>query len=127
MVTRAQDSYDIGEVVAYRNEELGVVVLHRIVALEGDTYVLEGDNNGFRDHYQPIGDDLVGVKWIYWPDGGRYVMFLRNPMVLRCDSGRRRCDELQRPSSESQEEAAPWELGGQGVGDGPAAWPSACC
>ncbi len=64
VVTRAQDSYDIGGVVAYRNEKFGVVVLHRIVALEGDTYVLEGDNNGFRDHYQPIGDNLVGVKWI---------------------------------------------------------------
>lgn len=41
--------YDVGDVVAYRNLQLDTVVLHRIVAREGERYVLQGDSNTWLD------------------------------------------------------------------------------
>ena len=42
-------SIRVGDIVAYRSTVLHVVVLHRIVAIKGDRYVLKGDNNDFVD------------------------------------------------------------------------------
>lgn len=82
VITREQQSYHIGEVVAYHNKRLHTVVMHRIVARDGSRYVFKGDNNDFQDHYHPTRDDLVGAEWIYWPDGGRYLAMLRQPAAF---------------------------------------------
>lgn len=82
VVTRAQDSYDVGDVVAYHNRQLGVVVMHRIVGRDGSRYIFRGDNNNFRDLYHPTRADLVGKEWLYVPDGGRYMQWLRSPLAF---------------------------------------------
>lgn len=82
VVTRAQDSYHVGEVVAYHNRQLHVVVMHRIVARDGNRFVFKGDNNNFRDLYHPTRADLVGKEWVYIPAGGRYLQWLRSPLVF---------------------------------------------
>jgi signal peptidase I len=79
VLTHTQPSYQVGDIVAYHNRELGVVVLHRIVARDGDRYVFKGDNNDFRDRYHPTKADLVGKEWVYWPGGGRYLALLHTP------------------------------------------------
>jgi signal peptidase I len=79
VITRREPSYHVGEVVAYHNRELGVVVMHRIVARDGNRYVFKGDNNNFRDTYHATQSDLVGKEWAYWPGGGRYLGLLRRP------------------------------------------------
>lgn len=81
VLTRTSDSYRIGDVVAYHNRRLHEVVLHRIVARDGDRYVFKGDNNDFTDPYHPTAQDLVGKKWIYLPGGGRLLLNLRTPWV----------------------------------------------
>src|SRR3954470_24782486 len=48
-VVRPTDHYRVGDIIAYRSTVLRVVVLHRIVAIKGDHYVLKGDNNDFLD------------------------------------------------------------------------------
>jgi len=82
VVTRAQDSYRVGEVVAYHNKQLNSVVMHRIVARDGDRYVFKGDNNGYRDQYHPTKSEIVGEEWLYWPGGGRLLLLLREPAVF---------------------------------------------
>ena len=44
-VLRAQQSYHVGEVVAYRSATLHTVVMHRVVGVGGGTFTFKGDNN----------------------------------------------------------------------------------
>jgi len=57
---RPAASYRIGDVVGYRSALLGRVVLHRIAATVGTTYVLKGDHNEIVDPDRPTRADLVG-------------------------------------------------------------------
>lgn len=82
VVTRTEDHYCVGEVVAYHNKQLKAVVMHRIVARDGNRFVFKGDNNDFRDQYHPTKADLVGKEWIYLPGAGRYLLWLRNPATF---------------------------------------------
>lgn len=82
VVTRSEPTYHVGEVVAYHNQQLREVVMHRIVARDGDRYVFQGDNNDFRDSYHPTKSELVGKEWIYWPGAGTYLKFLRSPLTF---------------------------------------------
>lgn len=82
VITRRESEYHVGEVVAYHNRQLGEVVMHRIVAMDGNRYVFKGDNNSFKDQYHATRADLIGEEWIYWPGGGRYLNMLRNPATF---------------------------------------------
>lgn len=82
VLVRARDSYHVGEVVAYHNQQLHRVVMHRIVGMDGARYIFKGDNNNFTDLYHATRADLVGQEWIYWPNGGKYFAKLRNPAAF---------------------------------------------
>jgi signal peptidase I len=82
VVTHRRDHYDVGMVVAYHNAQLHAVVMHRIVARDGERYVFRGDNNDFRDRYHPTRSDLVGQEWIYLPRVGDYLRLLRSPLIF---------------------------------------------
>lgn len=82
VITHSESNYSVGEVVAYHNQQLHTVVMHRIVARDGNRYIFKGDNNGFRDSYHPTKAELVGEEWIYWPGAGRYLTFLRSPLTF---------------------------------------------
>lgn len=82
VITRSESSYHVGEVVAYHNHQLGKVVMHRIVRMDGERYVFKGDNNDFADQYHAKRSDLVGKEWVYWPGGGRYLKMLRSPLTF---------------------------------------------
>lgn len=79
IVYRLSD-YDVGDVVAF---EVGSsIVIHRIVA-EGDAgYVLQGDNRGFQDPWNPSHDQILGRALLTVPGGARVIGILRQPMVL---------------------------------------------
>ena len=78
---RTQDSYRVGDIAGYHNGSLGVVVMHRIVATDGDRYVFKGDNNNFIDSYHPAKSEIVGAKWFHLPGTGRLLTSLRVPVV----------------------------------------------
>jgi signal peptidase I len=82
VLLRTAPRYEVGDVVAYRSAVMGRVVLHRIVAIQGDRYVLKGDNNGFIDPDRPRRADLVGRMWVHVPSAGRVTGHLHNPAVL---------------------------------------------
>ena len=82
VIIRSESSYSVGEVVAYHNRQFHEVVMHRIVALDGDRYVFKGDNNPGADQYHATKSDLVGRETVYWPGGGRYLNILRNPITF---------------------------------------------
>jgi signal peptidase I len=81
IVLRKQSSYNVGEVAGYHNSQLGVVVMHRIVARDGNRFVFKGDNNDFEDAYHPTAAQIVGAEWLHIPRVGELVKQLRVPVV----------------------------------------------
>jgi signal peptidase I len=81
VLLRHQSSYRVGEVAAYQNPQLGVTVMHRIVAIQGDHYVFKGDNNDFTDNYEPTASQIVGAEWVHLPGWGNVLLTLRVPEI----------------------------------------------
>ena len=83
-VVRPAASYEVGDVVAYRSELLDTVVMHRIVARDGDRYTFKGDNNGWLDKDQPTEADLIGTLVVRVPKGGHIIGWVsdRLPVLL---------------------------------------------
>lgn len=81
VIVRQATDYQIGDVVAYREPFVGLVI-HRIIAREGLRYILQGDNNAWRDPYHPLREDIVGKFWLHLPRLGQIVAWLRSPPGL---------------------------------------------
>ena len=75
---RAADRYDVGDVVGYRDPDLGTVV-HRIRQLDGDRYVTRGDNRDSDDPYRPFQSDVVGREWYVLNNGAKIVRTIQSP------------------------------------------------
>lgn len=82
VITRARGTYEVGDVVLYRSATLDRDVLHRIVARDGARFVLEGDNNGYRDADRPGADRIVGEQWLRVPAVGGLLAWLKRPPVF---------------------------------------------
>jgi signal peptidase len=72
-------AYQVGDVVAYQNPDIHQVVLHRIVELEGDRFVMQGDNNTWLDAYRPGPDQVLGEMAVRVPGLGRPLAAVRTP------------------------------------------------
>lgn len=81
VLLREEPSYHVGEVAGYHNQQLGVVVMHRIIAIHNGHYEFKGDNNSFVDSYQPIKSQIVGAEWVHLSGVGHYLSDLRSPAV----------------------------------------------
>lgn len=82
VVVRATGSYAVGDAAAYRSAQLDTVVLHRIVGVEGDRYVFQGDNNDWLDPEKPTLDDLIGKELLHIPSGGIWLSRLTSAPLL---------------------------------------------
>jgi signal peptidase I len=78
-IVRAQSSYRVGEIVAYRSRLLHTIVLHRIIGTDGGRYLFKGDNNNFVDLEHPARSQLVGKLWLHVPGLGSDLGPLRRP------------------------------------------------
>ncbi len=78
-VLRPTGSYEVGDVVAYRSGSLDTVVMHRIVAVDGDRFVIQGDNNDFLDADRPTADQLLGKLFRQVPQGGKVLDAVTSP------------------------------------------------
>jgi len=81
-LVRVADSYRVGDVVAYRSRLFETVVLHRIVAVDGDRYVTQGDNNPWLDPERPTSGDIVGKLAVRVPQGGIWIARATSPVML---------------------------------------------
>lgn len=79
VVVKERENYRKGDVIAYNSRSIGRVVLHRIVDIEGDAYILKGDNNSWTDNETPTKDQIIGRKWATLSGGGRFIGWLREP------------------------------------------------
>ena len=78
-VLHPSQTYQIGEVVLYRHPDLGPVI-HRIIGMEGNNYIVKGDHNEWTDSYQPSQEEMAGRLWIHIPSAGRVIEQFRTPI-----------------------------------------------
>lgn len=82
VAVRSSDDYRVGDVVAYRSDLLGTVVMHRIVDRTPQGFVLQGDNNDFLDPERPGPDQVIGELAVRIPDGGTWLRRITSAPVL---------------------------------------------
>jgi signal peptidase I len=82
LVVVRSSNYGVGDVVAYRSPELRQIVLHRIVATEGDLFVFQGDNNAFLDPERLPASSVIGQELLHIPRGGIWLKRLTSPPAL---------------------------------------------
>jgi signal peptidase I len=80
-IVRAASNYGVGEIVAYWSTLLHTVVLHRIIAKDGNRYVFKGDNNHFIDPIRPTRSELLGKLWLHVPRAGRVLEMLHTKVA----------------------------------------------
>jgi signal peptidase I len=114
IVREDPDGYQVGDVVAYRNENVDQVVLHRIVAVDGPRFVLKGDANTWIDSYRPATTELLGEMSLRVPGLGGRIGAVRSPWgmsaivsvaALATFGGRRRRHAARAEASAAREEA----------------------
>jgi signal peptidase len=76
-VMRRQDSYEEGDIVAFRVE--GGVVIHRIIGGGPEGYIVKGDNKDAPDPWQPTAGQVAGRMWLHIPGAGSFLFNLRQP------------------------------------------------
>lgn len=83
VLVRAEKTYRVGDVVAYRAASLKRVVIHRVVATgpEG-RYIVGGDANGWLDSDLPSAREVLGRAWVRVPRVGAFLLALRRPAYL---------------------------------------------
>ena len=80
-IVRAASEYRSGEVVAYRNPDIGPVI-HRVLAIEEGRFVFQGDNNSWVDSYSAAQSDLIGALWVHVPRIGALMEGARGSGAL---------------------------------------------
>ncbi len=80
VLTRAQDRYKIGDIVAFDVD--GSIVIHRIIGGSGDAgFVMQGDNNKAQDKWQPTTGEILGKRWLHVPGLGNKLAQIRSSPV----------------------------------------------
>ena len=82
-LVRPASSYHVGDIVAYRNPELHVVVLHRIHSISpSGRYRFKGDNNSWIDPGSVTRSAIVGKMWVLAPGLGGDLRTLHAPPIM---------------------------------------------
>jgi signal peptidase I len=82
VLVRKAHTYQVGDVVTYRDAEMGSYVIHRIIGIEQGLFVLKGDNNSWIDSSHPTHAEIAGKQWIHVAKLGRVAQWLRQPINL---------------------------------------------
>jgi signal peptidase I len=72
-ILRSQSHYAVNDVVAYQSESLHTVVMHRVVDMDGDRFVIQGDNNTWLDEDHPSKEQVLGKLFLRVPQGGKVL------------------------------------------------------
>lgn len=86
-IIRKAATYQVGDVVTYHDPKMNAYVIHRIIGVEGDRFVLKGDNNSWVDVYYPTYEEIIGKLWMHIPKLGKIFKWLRAPLHLALSLG----------------------------------------
>ena len=80
ILVRQADEYQVGDIVTYHDSKMNAYVIHRIIDLEPDGYVLKGDNNSWIDGYRPTHAEIIGNAWVRLPGMAKVIQWIRTPL-----------------------------------------------
>jgi signal peptidase I len=81
-IVKTASTYSVGEIVTYHDAQMNASIIHRIIGVEQGHYVLKGDNNSWIDAYRPTQEEIIGKLWIYAPQLGLAMKWLRLPINM---------------------------------------------
>ena len=87
VLVREEPVYSAGDAVVYHDPELQQFVFHRVVGMETDRFILQGDNNGWFDSYRPTQNEIVGELWLHVPNFGKLINWVRVPVNAAITAG----------------------------------------
>lgn len=83
IVTKAQENYEVGDIVTYLDASRGDYVTHRIVSITDDaSFITKGDANNTEDLSPVPKSAVVGKVVSVWHGFGAVVQFLQSPLGL---------------------------------------------
>jgi signal peptidase I len=83
VIARQQASYSVGDIIVYDAPiDSQFNVIHRIIEPAEDGFVTQGDNRDVPDGWIAPHENIYGSSWLLIPQGGRWVLFLRQPAVI---------------------------------------------
>lgn len=78
IIVTEQEDYRENDIVAYQSGNM--VVVHRIIEVEPDTVITQGDANNAPD--APIRKEMIKGKVVHWiPGAGRIARLLKSPVA----------------------------------------------
>jgi signal peptidase I len=87
VLVRQAAAYQVGDVVTYHDTRMNANVIHRIIDIEGNRFVLQGDNNSWIDAARPTADEILGKLWIYLPKFGKAMLWVKAPLNMALAAG----------------------------------------
>ena len=89
VVAKAAPEYFIGDIVAYEQSEGSgsKMIVHRIIDVTEQGFVIQGDNNPKKDAGYPTEDVILGKVLFSTPYVGDIISMFRNPLVLVVSAG----------------------------------------
>ena len=78
IIVTEQEDYRENDIIAYQSGNM--VVVHRIIEVEPDTVITQGDANNAPD--APIRKEMIKGKVVHWiPGAGRIARLLKSPVA----------------------------------------------
>lgn len=89
VVAKAAPEYHIGDIVAYEQSEgsASKMIVHRIIDVTEEGFVIQGDNNPRKDAGYPTEDAILGKVLFSTPYVGDILGMFRDPFVLVISAG----------------------------------------
>jgi hypothetical protein len=91
VVARERARYAVDDVAVFPVPEGepggGSLVIHRIVGIDGERFVMQGDNRDRVDDWTPRPAQVRGAMWLHVPGGGQMLMAVLRPPVLAAVTG----------------------------------------
>jgi signal peptidase len=88
ILTRTHDTYEKGDIVAFKVNDQGGQVIHRIIGGDGVTgYTTQGDNNPDPDPWHPTDADVIGAEWHRFADKAWVLHLPRQPWFAGLTAG----------------------------------------
>lgn len=77
VIVKEADNYKVGDIVVYQDENMPVI--HRIISIDGEKVITQGDNNNKPD--DPISiENIKGKMVVHIPFLGVVAIFLKTPV-----------------------------------------------
>jgi len=79
IATRAASSYAVGDVVTFQRRSDARATTHRIVSIDDNQYIMQGDANNAPDMVPVAREEIAGKVWFAVPFLGYVLSFIKQP------------------------------------------------